>query len=124
MRVHRGNEGADAIRCLRLSLEEVHELEARVVVHQDERVLVAAVERRREGAHYVRVHESSRVSRFVLRLAMCDATGIGLGADGARERGRGGYVRWRVGGSMAESAEAVEGDVEPSVERGRHVICW
>ena len=59
VRVHRGDEGADAVWRFRFGLEEVHELEPCVIVYQDERVLVAAEERRREGAHDVGVHKAS-----------------------------------------------------------------
>ena len=63
LRVEGGDELADALGCVGLAPEEVDELEARVVVRQDERVLEVPERRPLEWPYDVGVHEAPGVRR-------------------------------------------------------------
>ena len=92
---------------LRLGLQEVHKLEPGVVVHEHESVLVPAEERGDEGTDDVGVHEPSGMRRMVLRVSVRVSSRIGLGANGASQRARGGDMFRSVGGSLAKAPQVI-----------------
>ena len=108
VRVHGRDERADLLGRLGFRLQEVDELEARVIVDEHQGVLVTAEEGSDEGAHDICVHESAGVRRLVLRVSVRQPSGVGFGTDGAGEVSCRRNVLGCVGGVVAEAPEVVE----------------
>eukprot|EP00965_Chrysotila_dentata_P258401 6213205-Pleurochrysis_carterae.AAC.3 len=117
-------EALDACGGFSAGFQEVHDLEARVVVDQDEQVLVAATGRH-EWAGNVRVDDAAGVARRVLGVRVWQAWRVGDGARVARAHGCAAESGWRVRRDIRKGAKAIVAGVKAAVhvfgcQAGRH----
>eukprot|EP00965_Chrysotila_dentata_P253089 6211059-Pleurochrysis_carterae.AAC.2 len=107
-------------------LQEIHGLEARVVVDEDEQIFVAATGRH-ERACNIRVNDAAGVAGRVFGVWVRQARCVGDGARVARTHGRSAEGGWRVRRDIRQGAKAIVAGVQPAMhvfsrQAGRHGV--
>ena len=109
-------------RRVRFASQELHKLEAGVVVDEHEHVLVAADARGLERSDDVGVDEAPGIRWHVLICRVAQVSCVGFRAGGARSVATAPQRVWSISSEVGELSQPIDTYVKPSMhDRGRIV---